>query len=76
MAKITIGRRLNRTADSVNAFEQNQLVTEPHDYIQLGYTAGVLTSAVYRQGGVSGTIVATLTLVYDVDGNLETVERT
>lgn len=47
-----------------------------HDYISNTYTNGNLTGVVYKTGGAAGTTVATLTLTYDVDGNLETVTRT
>lgn len=45
----------------------------PHDDIELVYTGTVLTSVVYRQGGPSGTIVATKTLTY-VGSNLSHVQ--
>jgi hypothetical protein len=35
-----------------------------HDYIALSYTGENLTGVVYKQGGASGTTVATLTLAY------------
>jgi len=47
-----------------------------HDYIALSYTAGKLTGVVYKNGGSGGTTVATLTLTYDGDGNLETITKT
>lgn len=46
-----------------------------HDYVELGYTAGNLTTAVYKNGGSSGTPVATLTLVYDGLNNLISVTK-
>lgn len=46
-----------------------------HDYISNTYTNGNLTGVVYKLGGASGTVVATLTLVYDIDGNLSTVTK-
>lgn len=47
----------------------------PHDYIGMTYTGSNLTGVVYRSGGVGGTIVATLTLVYDGSGNLTSVTK-
>lgn len=36
----------------------------PHDYIALTYTGSNLTGVVFKDGGASGTTVATLTLAY------------
>lgn len=47
-----------------------------HDYRGLGYTSGNLTSVTYKEGGASGTTVATLTLGYDGSGNLTSVTKT
>ena len=41
------------------------LVPEKHDYVALTYDGDNLTIARYYDGGASGTLVATLTLVYD-----------
>jgi hypothetical protein len=46
-----------------------------HDYIAFSYTGSNLTGVVYRRGGVSGTIVATLTLAYDGSNNLISVAK-
>jgi hypothetical protein len=46
-----------------------------HDYISLGYTGTNLTSVVYKLGGASGTVVATLTLAYNGSNNLISVTR-
>lgn len=46
-----------------------------HDYISLTYDGGNPTMVVYRNGGPSGTIVATVTMGYDGSGNLITVQR-
>jgi hypothetical protein len=48
----------------------------PHDYISNTYESGNLTQAVYKAGGSSGQIVATLTMTYDGSNNLLTVTRT
>ena len=47
-----------------------------HDYIANTYTGSNLTQVVFRQGGASGVVVATLTLTYDGDDNLLTVTKT
>lgn len=47
-----------------------------YDYVSLSYTGSNLTGVVYRKGGVTGTIVATLTLGYDGSNNLTSVTRT
>lgn len=57
----------------------NQLVTSPYDYISLtNQTIGgevVPVTIVYKTGGSSGTVVATLTLTYDGAANLLTVSK-
>ena len=56
-------------------------VISPFDYVALTYVtsgaaAGEIETAVYRSGGSSGTIAATLTLSYDSSGRLSSVTRT
>lgn len=46
-----------------------------HDYISMTYTGANMTGVVYRQGGASGTIVTTLALTYDANGNVLTVTK-
>jgi hypothetical protein len=46
-----------------------------HDYIANTYSGTNLTVAVFRRGGASGKIVATLTMTYDGSGNVLTVTR-
>jgi hypothetical protein len=46
-----------------------------HDYIALSYTGSNLTGVVYKDGGASGTTVATLTLAYDGNDNLTSVTK-
>ncbi len=84
MARITVGRVLDSTTDSVTVEpgaaplqvkELNVLVPEEFDHLTLAYTTGDLTSVVYRTGGAGGSIVATLTLVYTL-GDLTSVART
>lgn len=87
MATITIGRELDAATDSVTADQGSagaspwpmrdvaQLVPEQYDHIGLSYTGANLTQAVFRSGGVGGTIVATLTMTYS-GSRLSTVART
>lgn len=51
------------------------LAIPAHDYIANTYTGSNLTEVVYRTGGASGAVVATLALTYDGSGNLLTVTR-
>jgi hypothetical protein len=46
-----------------------------HDYIALTYTGSNLTGVEYKDGGASGTTVATLTLAYDGNDNLTSVTK-
>jgi hypothetical protein len=46
-----------------------------HDYIANTYSGTNLTVAVFKRGGASGTVVATLTMTYDGSGNVLTVTR-
>lgn len=47
-----------------------------HDYIDCSYTGSNLTQVVFKVGGSSGDIVATLHLTYDGSNNLLTVTKT
>jgi hypothetical protein len=51
------------------------LAIPPHDYISNTYSGSNLTETVFKRGGASGTVVATLTMTYDGSGNLLTVTR-
>lgn len=64
--------------DSINAGIEtlNSLVPSVYDYIALSYTSGNLTTAVYKNGGVGGTVVSTLTIAYDISNNITSVTRT
>ena len=53
----------------------NSLVPSTYDYIDLSYTDGNLTTVIYKIGGSGGTTVSTLTLAYDADDNLISVEK-
>jgi hypothetical protein len=56
----------------------NELIPAIHDYVSITSknANGDPLIIVYKTGGASGTTVATLTLTYDVDGDLSTVTRT
>ena len=51
------------------------LAIPEHNRIELTYTGVNPTTIVYKQGGASGTVVATLTLTYDGNNNVLTVTR-
>ena len=55
---------------------QTQLVPFVFDYVGLSPTGTNPTTIVYKTGGASGTTVATLTLTYDANLNVQTVTRT
>jgi hypothetical protein len=91
MAKVTVGRVLDQATDSVEVAQGdasvaqhwpvrdfNKLVPEEFDFIEVTTRnlAGDPTVIEYRTGGSGGTIVATLTLLYDVNDDFESVERT
>ena len=52
----------------------SSLITEPYDYIALGYTGDNVTTVTYKSGGSGGTTVGTLTLAYS-GSNLTSVTR-
>ena len=58
-----------------DAVARDGLEIPTHDYIANTYTGSDLTQTVFRRGGASGKIVATLTLTYDGSDNLLTVAR-
>jgi len=51
------------------------LLIPAHDYMEFSYTGTNLTGVIYKQGGSSGTIVATLALTYDRSNNLTSVAK-
>ena len=91
MAKITIGRKLDQTTDSVTAAQGDpstsanawpvadvhKLVPKQFDHITLTYvgTTDYVQTATYRTGGAGGTVVAVLTIVYDGDFRITSVTR-
>jgi len=54
---------------------ESGLSVPEHDYISLTYSGSNPTSVVYRNGGPSGTIVATVSMAYDGSSNLISVQR-
>lgn len=64
------------TADGAVRVASDLQIPE-HDYGANTYDGqNNLLSTVYRKGGPSGTIVATVTMTYDANGNLLTFHRT
>jgi len=61
---------------SGRAITVSGLVPYEYNHITLSYTGSNLTGVVYRTGGVSGDIVATLVLAYDGSDNLITLSKT
>jgi len=53
----------------------NGLVPSGYDYIALSYTGDNLTGVEYKEGGISGTVVASLTLVYDSNDNITSITK-
>jgi hypothetical protein len=58
-----------------DSYSRSGLDIPPHDYISNTYTGSNLTQTVFKRGGASGTVLATLTMTYDGSGNLLTVTR-
>lgn len=52
----------------------SSLVTESYDFIDLNYTGADLTEIIYKRGGASGTIVATVDITY-LNGKINTVSK-
>lgn len=70
---VTLSSTSTKTALDVAIL--GSLVPTSHDYIALSYTGSNLTGVVYKSGGSTGTVVATLTLAYS-GSNLVSVTRT
>ena len=70
----------NTALSALNARMAGALVPAAFDYIALTYVpsgngAGQVQTATYKTGGSSGTVVATLTLVYDSGNDLISVTK-
>ncbi len=48
----------------------------PHDHVTNTYSGSNLTQIVYRLGGSSGRVVATIDMTYNVNDDVETVTLT
>ena len=48
----------------------------PHDHVTNTYSGSNLTQIVYRIGGSSGRVVATIDMTYNVNDDVETVTLT
>jgi hypothetical protein len=59
---------------SADAVTSNLAIPE-HDYVSCTYTGSNLTGVVFKFGGASGILVATLVLTYDGSNNLLTVTK-
>lgn len=53
----------------------NSLIPVAYDYVALSPTGTNPTTVVYKTGGAGGTTVATLTLTYDANNNVQTVTK-
>ena len=51
------------------------LAIPEHDYVSLTYTGVNPTTVVYKQGGSSGVIVATLVMTYDGNNNVTSITK-
>lgn len=58
-----------------DAVMRDGLQIPPHDYIANSYSSGNLSETVFKRGGASGVVVATLAYTYDGSNNLLTVTR-
>lgn len=89
MARITIGRKLHKDTDSVTVAQgppngapwpvrdEAKLVPEVYNYIEITSknANGDPLTVEYKTGGAGGVLVATLTITYDVDGDVQSVLR-
>jgi hypothetical protein len=53
----------------------SDLNTSLHDYVACTYTGANLTQLVYKEGGASGTTVATITLAYDGSNRVTSITK-
>ena len=56
------------------------LYIPPHDYLSMTYVAsgngaGEIETITYKEGGASGTVVATMSLTYDSNSKLSAVTK-
>lgn len=68
--------RVQGTSDgAVNVSSVDVLVNVSYDAKLFTWSAGKLSTVKYYTGGLSGTLVLTVTFGYDVDGNLASMVR-
>lgn len=78
-AENAIRQAFNATNDALRTTPSGgTLVTEKFDYVAASYPDTITEVYTYKNGGASGTVVATVTLVYtnSTKANLSTVTRT
>ena len=70
------GNLINPAKEDGNLSYVVGMAIPKYDYIEMSYdTNGNLTQTVYKQGGSSGTTVATLSMSYDANNNLISVAK-
>lgn len=79
-ANQVLRKSYNDAKGALDVTQVAQLVPEKYDYIALTYVTsgnglGEIETVTYKDGGASGTLVATLTLGYDASNNLVSVAR-
>jgi hypothetical protein len=80
--KITLGGDGTNDGDAsssnpIPVNSMNLLITEPYDYIGNTYDGdNNITQSVYKIGGASGTVVATIDMTYDESNNCLTITKT
>lgn len=72
----TAGNPIVAVNGALNVANQTQLVPLVFDSVIMAPTGTNPTTITYKTGGAGGTTVATLTLTYDANNNVQTVIRT
>lgn len=69
---------VDASGNQITALSVPQLVTAAFDYVEISSSNsnGDPLIILYKTGGPSGTLVATLTMTYDVNFNLATITKT
>ena len=66
---------INVNSGTNPVFTMADLNTPLHDYVSCAYTDTNLTQLVYKTGGSSGTVVATITLGYDGSNRVTSITK-
>jgi hypothetical protein len=66
---------LNVNSGTKPVITMTDLNTPLHDYVSCIYTGANLTQLVYKEGGASGTTVATITLAYDGSNRVTSITK-